>query len=142
MNKDQEHLRLLSIFHYIVAAIVALFSCVFILHLVIGIVAIVSPESMAGKDGTSPPPFFGWMFVVLGGLAVFMGWAFAVCLISAGRFLAKRKHYLFCMIIAGLSCFNMPFGTILGVFTIIVLVRPSVKELFNYKPSGQSSSDP
>jgi hypothetical protein len=32
--------------------------------------------------------------------------------------------------VAALSCAFMPFGTVLGVFTIVVLVRPSVKQLF------------
>ncbi len=136
MDKDKEHLRLLSIFHYVVGGIAALFSSVFIIHLIIGIVAVVSPESMADKDGTVPPVLFGWMFLLFGSAAILMGWAFAICLIFAGRFLAKRKNYLFCMIIAGLSCLNMPFGTILGVFTIIVLMRPSVKELFESKPAN------
>jgi len=31
---------------------------------------------------------------------------------------------------AGVECMFMPFGTVLGVFTIIVLMRPSVKEIF------------
>jgi hypothetical protein len=31
----------------------------------------------------------------------------------------------------------MPFGTVLGVFTILTLVRPSVKELFAHKPPNQ-----
>ena len=31
---------------------------------------------------------------------------------------------------AGLECIFMPFGTVLGVFTIIVLMRDTVKELF------------
>jgi len=34
------------------------------------------------------------------------------------------------MVIAGIECLFMPFGTVLGVFTLVVLVRPSVKELF------------
>jgi hypothetical protein len=29
-----------------------------------------------------------------------------------------------------LSCVFFPFGTVLGVFTIIVLARPSFRELF------------
>ena len=32
---------------------------------------------------------------------------------------------------AGIECIFMPFGTVLGVFTIIVLMRPSMKELFD-----------
>ena len=37
-----------------------------------------------------------------------------------------------CMTVAGIQCILMPFGTILGVFTIIVLTRGSVKELFSF----------
>ena len=48
----------------------------------------------------------------------------------AGWWLAKRKHYWFCFVVACLACAFSPLGTVLGVFTIIVLLRPSVKALF------------
>lgn len=51
-------------------------------------------------------------------------------MILAGRALAQRRRYTFCLVIAGVACMFMPFGTVLGVFTIIVLLRDSVKELF------------
>jgi hypothetical protein len=130
MNQDENQLNLLALFHYIVAGMVALFSCMFIIHLVIGIVTIVAPEKMASQNGTMPPPFFGWMFALIGGIAVLTGWTLAVCLIIAGRFLKKRRNYLFCLVAAGISCLFMPFGTVLGVFTILVLQRPSVKTMF------------
>ncbi|UCC95765.1 MAG: hypothetical protein JSW40_03185 [Candidatus Omnitrophota bacterium] len=130
-EKDREHLRMLSIFHYVLGAFAVLFTSPFIIHIVIGIIMLISPESMAGKDSANPPPpFVGWMFTVMGGVAVLGGWTLAVCLVCAGRFLVRQKHYLFCLIIAGLSCLCAPLGTVLGVFTIIVLLRPSVKELF------------
>ena len=34
------------------------------------------------------------------------------------------------MVIAGISCLFVPYGTILGVFTFIVLQRSSVEKLF------------
>jgi len=129
-NEDERHLKLLSMFHYIVAGLVALFSCIFIAHLIIGIIAIVSPQMFKGNDGSLPPPFFGWIFALIGGIAVLSGWVFAVCLILAGRFLARRKRYLFCLVMAGISCMFVPFGTILGIFTIIILQRPAVREQF------------
>ena len=61
---------------------------------------------------------------------IIIGWTIAVCIIIAGSNLAKRKHYTFCLVIAAISCMFMPLGTVLGIFTIIVLMRPSVKELF------------
>jgi hypothetical protein len=65
------------------------------------------------------------------------GVSFAVCLVQAGRALMQRRRYTFCLVIGGLSCILMPFGTVLGVFTILVLVRPSVRELF-----GASLAEP
>ncbi len=130
MQNDTEHLRLLVIFHYIVAALSALMSCIFIIHLVIGIVALAAPERMADSDGSMPPRFFGWMFALIGGLALLMGWIFSLCLAIAGRFLARRQHYVYCLVMAAIGCLSMPFGTVLGVFTIIVLMRPSVREQF------------
>lgn len=38
---------------------------------------------------------------------------------------------IFHYVVAGVSYTFMPFETVLGVFTIIVLMRDSVKELFN-----------
>ena len=37
---------------------------------------------------------------------------------------------MYCLVMAGIECLFMPFGTVLGVFTIIVLMRESVKEMF------------
>ena len=54
----------------------------------------------------------------------------AVLVLVAGRKIAKRKSLLFCQVIAGLLCVLMPLGTALGVFTLIVLMRPTVKQLF------------
>ena len=130
MNQDQEHLKLLSIFHYIVGGLAALFSFFPIVHLVLGILFIVSPDRIMGSGGSPPPPFLGWMFVIIGSCIMLLGWAFAICVILAGRFIAKRRNYIFCLVIASLNCLFMPFGTILGVFTIVILMRPSVKELF------------
>ena len=61
---------------------------------------------------------------------VLLGIAIAICILIAGRSLAKHRHYWFAFAIACVECLFIPFGTILGVFTIIVLLRESVKALF------------
>lgn len=138
MNNDEETLRILSIFHYVVGGLAIFFSFFFIPHLVIGIVALVSPESMVNENGTTPPPIFGWIFTIIGGIILLMGWFFAGSLIAAGKFLAKRKNYLFCLVMAGMSCLFIPFGTVLGVFTIVVLIRLPVKKLFDKSRKNES----
>ena len=66
----------------------------------------------------------------MGGFFVLLGWAFAMAIITAGRKLRHRKSRTYCLVVGALECVMMPFGTILGVFTIIVLMRDSVKHLF------------
>ena len=129
MTQDEEHLRLLSIFHYVVGGLAGLFAEFPIFHLIFGLFFILAPEKFAGK-GEPPPAFLGWLFVIFGVVFITIGWTFAALILTAGRFLARRKHYLFCLTMAGVECLFMPFGTVLGVFTIIVLIREPVKQLF------------
>lgn len=129
MKQDEEHLKLLSIFHYVVGGLAGFFAMFPIFHLIIGLVFILVPDESWG-EGEAPPAFFGWIFVIFAGTIIAAGWSLAVCVIIAGRFLARRKCYLFCLVMAGIECIFMPFGTVLGVFTIIVLMRESTKGLF------------
>jgi hypothetical protein len=129
--KDQEHLRLLVIGHFVLAGITALFASIFLLHVGMGILMLVSPESMFhGKEGP-PPRLFGWFVILMGSGAVLSGWTLAGLMIAAGRCIRRRTRLLFCQIVAGLSCFFMPFGTALGVCSFLVLNRPGVKALFS-----------
>ncbi len=43
MNQDLEHIRLLSMFHYVVGGLTALFACFPIIHLIMGIMFVVTP---------------------------------------------------------------------------------------------------
>jgi hypothetical protein len=127
MNQDEEHLRLLSIFHYVVGGITALFACFPFLHLAMGI-ALVNGAFPVRPGEQGPPPFFGWLLIGIASALIALGWTFA------GRFLARRAHYTYCFVVAAIECLLMPLGTVLGVFTIIVLSRESVKALF--QPAG------
>ena len=73
----------------------------------------------------------GIFFVAFASLFILAGWTFATCVFLAGRNLARRRRYTFCLVMAAIMCLFMPFGTVLGVFTLVVLMRPSVKPLFD-----------
>ncbi len=133
MKQDEEQLRLLSIFHYVVAGLAALIACFPIFHLILGLVFIFASKHVTG-NGEPPPAFIGWIFVILAATFIAIGWTIAALILTTGRFLAKRKHYQFCFVMACIECMFMPFGTVLGVFTILVLVRESVKPLFGLNP--------
>jgi hypothetical protein len=128
MNRDLEHLKLLSIFHYVYGGLTGLFACVPLIHVAVGIALMVAGATAQPREPAAAG--IGALFVVIGGAAVLIGWTFAGLTLAAGRCLGRRKHYTFCLVIACLSCLNIPLGTVLGVFTIIVLSRPSVRYLF------------
>jgi len=126
MNQDKEYLKLLSIFHYIVGALTALFACFPLIHVAIGIAML--SGAFDGKD--TPPRILGLLFIIIPGFMILCGWALAVCILIAGSKLARYRSRTYCLVIAGIECIFMPFGTVLGVFTIIILMKDSVKELF------------
>ena len=128
MDQDREHLRLLSIFHYVVGGIAALFGFFPIIHVFMGI-AMLSGR-MAGAGHQPPPEFFGWLFVVFGIAAILCFWTFAAAIVLCGRFLAQHRFHTYCFVITALESTFMPFGTVLGALTLVVLCRPSVKTLF------------
>jgi len=131
MDLDREHLRLLSIFHYVIGGIIAFFSCFPIIYLIMGIAMLAIPISeTSSSNGSGPPAFMAWFFILISLSFILAGWSVAACLIYAGICLNKLEKYTFCLIIAAIACTFMPLGTILGVCTIIVLIRPAVKNLF------------
>ena len=128
MNQERQHIRLLAIFHWVVAAFAALFSLFPLIHLVIGI-GMVTGRFADAKD-EAPLQVFGWFFILFAALWIMCGLAFSTCLALAGHYLSQFRHHTYCLVMAGLACMLVPFGTVLGVLTIIVLTRDSVRALF------------
>jgi hypothetical protein len=132
MNQDKEHLQLLAIFHYVVAGLAGLFAFFPLLYTTIGAIFIFAARHGTAKPGEDlPPEFLGWIFAVVGSLLFLTGIAMAICILMTGRSLALRKRYTFVLVMACIECLFIPFGTILGVFTIVVLSRESVRGLFS-----------
>ena len=129
-TQDKDHLNLLSIFHYVVGGLVALFACIPIIHLTIGLLVLFFGTRQVPADEKVPVMIISIIFIIIPLFIIFCGWVLAFLIIIAGRQLSKRQQYGFCLVMAAVECVFMPFGTILGVFTIIVLMRPSVKTLF------------
>ena len=131
MNRDEEHLRLLSIFHYVVGGLAVLFSLFPLLYAGMGGLFVwLAQHPSATQNGQPPPPILGWIFIGVGAFGFLLGLTLAIFIILAGRALAKRKRYQFAFVVACIECLFMPFGTVLGVFTLIVLSRESAKALF------------
>ena len=130
-SQDHEHLKVLSILNYVMAALRAVGGIFPLIYIAIGFFMVANPEALQGNQGqTPPPPWLGWVLIGIGGcLTVFLV-GLAVATFLNGRYLAQRRHYVFCFVVSCLQCLQMPLGTALGVCTILVLLRESVKQQF------------
>ncbi len=54
----------------------------------------------------------------------------AIAKLRAAFCIKHRRSRTFCMVVAGISCLEVPYGTVLGVLSFIVLGRDSVSHLF------------
>lgn len=134
VNQDEEHLKMLSIFHYVWGGLAACGVCFGGLYAIIGGGIMAFAPQAQGPNG--PPAAVGGIFLLVGCFIILLAGTMSVLTILAGRNLARRKGYTFCFVIACISCLSIPLGTALGVFTIIVLQRPSVKQMFDVVPSA------
>lgn len=130
-DKDLDNLRLLKVLHLLYGVLHAIFICVPAFFVFLGFLLLENPEQYRTANPNDPP------IEILAGFFIFMGFVMVFALILFGilqfivvRSLAQRKWHLFCLIVAVLNCLNIPWGTMIGVPTLMVLLKPSVKALF------------
>lgn len=123
--EDRSNLDSLAIAHYICGGLGAFLSLFPLIHVGIGIAIVTG--SFEVEDA---PAMFGWIFIGAGLVFVVIGEAVSIALIFSGRHLKQRTGYMFSFVLACIACINVPVGTVLGILTIIVLSRPTVKAAY------------
>ncbi|MGC6427107.1 MAG: hypothetical protein ACON5H_08945 [Akkermansiaceae bacterium] len=130
--RDESHLEALKICYYI-SAVLGVLGILFlaghftIFNTILGSEDFV--ESSKPRDAAAMETMMGvmvWFYLGIGLLVV----ALIVLDILCARALAARRNPVLIQVVAGINCLSMPLGTILGIFTFIVLARPSVRRLF------------
>jgi hypothetical protein len=146
-----ERLRLLAIGFYVKGAVTAIFVSIFLLHFFMLLGFSFMPESSWNpppKSATSiesvsvspspsprpvnqgPPVVMFRIFAGIIGVIILLGWTFGSLTIYAGRCVHKRTHRLFIFIMAALNCPFIPWGTLLGIATFILLQTPVAQREF------------
>ena len=61
-----------------------------------------------------------------------IGWMFAIAVALNGYYIKNRIWLKYCIVMSGIETIFAPIGTVLGVFTIVLLTKPNVKILFDH----------
>ena len=125
---DADHLNLLGIFHFVGAGLAVLGILFLLGHYALMHAVFTNPKFFENQKSGPPPAqlfaIFKWFYLVMGIWFVTSG----VLNVISGLCLRARKHRTLSLVVAGINCLHIPLGTVLGVFTIVVLMRDSVRE--------------
>ena len=130
-RQDNDHLNLLAIFYYIMGGLTALGALGIGAYFALFGVVFSAAASGQGPGHEQPPAFLGGFFIVAGVVAFLLTALVAGLTIYAGMCLQQKKNSTLIYVAAALNCLHVPLGTALGIFTFIVMSRPSVKALFD-----------
>lgn len=133
---DESQLHLLSVLHYVMGAFTALTSLFGLMYAAMGVAILNGMLDELGPPGGGPgfPSEFGLIVVVIGLVGFVLSLGMAILTLIAARKISRRTGHTLCLVDAGIMCFSFPFGTALGVFTFVVLLRPQVQREFERGP--------
>ena len=137
MEKDLEHLKLLGIFHYIWGALSLIGGIIIgVYFLVFGVILMNNPPTSTSFEDSGTASMAGGILIGVGVILFLVVVVYGILTLMAGG--KYRKHqggYWFCFILAIVTLVigGIP-GIVLGIFSLMVLSRESVKTLFR----GQS----
>ncbi len=126
-QQDGQHLDLLVILWYVNMVFGLIPGIIGTVYLAMGSIFVWAPVKGSGSQEMMIP------FALLGGIGTFLLLVSAVLMglsFFTARSIRNRRNRTFVTVVAGLNCLHMPLGTALGVFTLMVTQRPSVKALF------------
>jgi len=127
---DADHLKLIAVFHFIGAGLAVLGILFLLAHFAVFHLIFANPKIWENQNGGPPPAV---LFLIIKCVYLVAGVWFllsGILNMISGFCLRARKHRTFSLVVAGINCMHLPFGTVLGVFTFIVLLRDSVREQY------------
>lgn len=139
VEQKETYLDILAVFHYVNGALSALVGFAVLTFLGIGLGAATEwGDNWEMEPGCSIGAIIFLVLVFVGG--------YAILNILTGRALQTRNHYVLSLVTSALNCLNMPFGTLLGIFTLVLLSDGQVRDIFRgirpAEPAGHAAQPP
>jgi hypothetical protein len=136
---DLEQLRVLSVLYFVYGGLAGLFCLAGLAVIAVSFIAAaaglaaVAAQGQAGLPWALLGPAIGGTFMLfVGGIFVVVGGTLAAVRILAGFALRQHRQRTLCLVVAVLTSMSVPLGSLLGVATLLVLLRPGVENLFLY----------
>lgn len=128
MNYTNNNLSTFSTLFLVKGILNLCFSIFFILY---GGIGLIIGNTDKWSHGHNSFPFNpALIFIVIGGIGLLISIVLGVLTLMASKYLKEVKNYNFILVMAILNCFTGILGILLGIFTIIELSKPEVKQLF------------
>jgi len=132
---NNEQLRLLSIFYFVFGGLSLFVALILLVYMaVLGAIfsspAIRDSIESSGTNMETPMTIVASVFIAI----IILVTAIGILQIIAGFKLRKKTHRIFSLVMGIIALPSFPLGTALGVFTIVVLTRDSVIEMYNKQP--------
>lgn len=119
-EQQRTYLRVLALLHYVYGALIAFIALAMLVLFGFGVIGSFSEVGDPGLLGVMG-------FVSCGVVFVF---AYAALTFLAGRWIERRRYWAGLIVYSTLNALNAPLGTLLGVFTIVVLAGEPVRAAF------------
>lgn len=131
VRQDFDTLRTLSVIHIVLAGVFAFGILALLLHYAFTLYYFYNDDTLIAQRQNQPLSSdfklqLLWVYLSLGALTAFM--ALLNFLIS--KHLYQGTRYRFIQFVSYLNCLLLPMGTIVGIWTLVVLGRDQVKSFF------------
>ena len=126
---DDEHLRLLSYGYIFSGVMTGLFSLLGLVYAGMGLIMsrfFAEAAQNAARAESIPPESLGTIVGIFGAVFFLIAITLAAAKLWTARCIKRRQSRIFCMVVAGICCLGVPYGTVLGICTFLVLGRQSV----------------
>ncbi|MBT8484680.1 MAG: hypothetical protein KJO43_03810 [Phycisphaerae bacterium] len=131
---DAQHVKVLAVLYFVMSGLALFGMCFGGVYIMLGL-ALQSDAVMASGNATPAEvqemQLGGTIMGIAGGVALFISVVAGAMHLLTGFFLLRHTHRTFCVVVAAITCLSIPIGTVLGVFTIVVLARPAVRVMFD-----------
>lgn len=128
-EQQRTYLRVLAILHYVHGVLIALVALAMVAFFGFGWI------DSGGSFGDAEESFV-FAFVSCGVLFIT---AYAAVTLLVGRWLDQRRHWAGVIVFSAINALNAPLGTLLGVFTIVVLISEPVRAAFEGQPPAAAA---